>query len=94
MKNRINTGQIRMKTGSHGNRQKKPLSHFCKYGNRIPQIQKQMEQSRKQNRIFFDRFQRYPQGMPSQILRAEKSETLIHITTRIKASNQEKISPR
>jgi hypothetical protein len=35
-----------------------------------------------------------PQGMLSQILRAEKPETLIHISTRIRASNQENISPR
>jgi hypothetical protein len=28
-----------------------------------------------------------------QILRAEKLETLVHISTRIRASNQEKISP-
>ena len=31
---------------------------------------------------------------PHLILRAEKPETLIHMSTRIKASNQEKISPR
>jgi hypothetical protein len=36
-----------------------------------------------------------PQGIkPSQILRAEKLEILIHMSTGSRASNQEKISPR
>jgi hypothetical protein len=49
MKNGINTGQFRVKTGSRGNGRKTPL-HFRKYGNRTPQIRKQTDKSEKQNR--------------------------------------------
>jgi hypothetical protein len=58
MKNEINTGQFRVKTGFRENGRKNP-SHFRKYENGTPQIRKRTNKSGKQNgleREFFRPF--------------------------------------